>query len=161
MTVESWARDEVGTLLDRARDAGEAMGIGAIREEVGIGHGDLEEVLNELREAGEAVEATPGEWRRPFDDEVPGAAEPGELLHVHESSEETLAEAEERAGGRPAPAPASRPSPAASVAADVGEVRLTMAVASALEAETIGKLVEAGIAEAKEQARAFVLRVEP
>lgn len=137
-----WALDQVRTQLVAAELTHDTVSLETLREEVGIGHEDLMAALDQLREKGEAHEVTPGDWTG--------------------GTEEAAAE---RAGEPPPPPPATpgtenvgRRAPAAEGA---GEVVLTMAVASALDAETIGKLVEAGIAEAKAGDRAFVLRVEP
>jgi hypothetical protein len=158
MTAEAWAIEEVRTKLTLASDQGETMGIGELREEVGIGHDDLMSVLDSLRESGDAVEHTPGEWRTPYDDEREdtGSDEAGEAAaRAALDRRDGRAEEDEKPGARAAPAPQT------GTLEGGGGVVLTMAVASALDAETIGKLVEAGITEAKADDRAFVLRVEP
>lgn len=164
MTAEPWALGEVGNALDKARDQGETRDVTALREECGVGHDDLSDVLNALREQGLAVEAAPGEWRRPFDGETdvgagaedagPGAAEAA-LDRFDGRGEEDEPSAPASPGRR------AHPTAAAAVAAGEGEVRMTMAVAGALKPETMGELVAAGMEEAKEAGRAFVLRVEP
>jgi hypothetical protein len=147
MTAEAWALGEVRTILARVGDENSTATIETLREEVGIGHDDLSEVLQALRERGQAVEDSPGEWRRPFDGELDGAPDGEREMTEDDASE--------------GPAPKRRDRAAPAVAAGDGEVVLTMAVAGALDAETIGKLVEAGIGEAKADGRAFVLRVSP
>lgn len=150
MTAEAWAVAEVGTILDRKRDQGEMASFAELREETGVGHDDLKDVLDTLRESGQMVEAAPGEFRRPFDDEVAGGA--AESRPAPEPDEEPLAEEAPRLG-------AERPRPR--VTSPEGECLLTMGVAKALGAEALGKLVAAGIEEAAEQGGAFVLRVSP
>lgn len=154
MTVESWAVGEVQAVLNRAGDAGEGLGFEALREEVGIGHDDLEDVLNHLRERGDAVESAPGEWRSPYEDEREGAAIPP----AAESTQE----------GEPPPPPAKTPGTenvgrrAAPVPDDdESQIALTAKVLAAMDSETIGKIVEAGVAEAQADHKVFVLRVGP
>lgn len=154
MTAEAWAMEDVKHKLVVAGEQGEMLPFDALRSEVGIGHEDLTDVLDALREAGDAVEGAPGEWRPPYDDE-----------REARSASAPASEAEEEgAGDGPPPARRARRRQHDSDAVLNGEpggVVLTMAVASALDAETIGKLVEAGIAEAKQNDQPFVLRVEP
>jgi biotin operon repressor len=158
--VERWMTDGVRAQLVAAAQINDTISVDRLREEVGIGHADLSATLDLLREEGAAVEEAPGEWtarqaeRSRVDDDVDARAQ--ELLDRFDGKtpgEMSPAELEEPARAAPARGVRVRP--------DAGEVVLTMAVASALDAETIGKLVEAGIAEAKEAHREFVLRVMP
>lgn len=166
MTAEVWALDDVRQRLIAAGEQGEMLTVAALREAIGIGHDDLTDVLNTLREAGDAVEGAPNEWRAPYDDELESRA--GGEAAADDGSEEdaddergaaALREHDERARRRGQPLVA--PIAASGAAPTTGEVVLTMAVAKALDPETIGKLVEAGINESSEADRAFVLRVEP
>lgn len=126
------------------------LSMGELRELTGLGHEDLTAVLDELREAGAAVEAAPGEWRGPYEDEA-GEAAARAAMDRRDGRDEELDEED------PGPSPfrEERPSEEAS------EVVLTTLIASALDSETIGKLVQAGINEASSERRAFVLRVLP
>jgi hypothetical protein len=68
---EPWAVDAVATALRTQRESvGEPISEAALREQVGIGAGDLADVLALLSSEGRAVNPTPGEWREPFDDEL-------------------------------------------------------------------------------------------
>lgn len=152
MTAEPWALSEVGNALDRARDDGEPATTGALREQVGIGHEDLQDVLSALRERGEAVEAAPGEWRRPFEDEQA----------TQRAAATEAADGEEDGGvdepSTAAPARGARRG-AVMVATEDGQVVLTAKVLAALDAETIGKIVQAGVEDAGEDV--FTLTVRP
>lgn len=146
MSAEAWALGEVKTAVHKASDENRNATAEELRAEVGIGHDDLAEVLSTLRERGEVVEDAPGEWRRPYDDE----------RTAPDRSDDAAEDVSE--GGAPAPGRAP-----ARVAEEqpTSIVTLTMAVAAALDAETMGKLVEAGIAEANDERREFVLRIVP
>lgn len=150
MTAEPWALSDVEDALDRARDEGGGATLVALREEVGIGHEDLKDVLSVLRERGEAVEAAPGEWRRPFDDE-----------QATQRSHAVEAEDGEDGVAVDDPAPVQRGARRGSVlvATDDGQVVLTAKVLQALDAETIGKIVQAGVEDAGEDV--FTLTVRP
>lgn len=155
-------------MLDRARGAGEMVSFEELRTETGVGHDDMTDVLNVLRERGDAIEGAPGEWRRPFDDELEdlqassasageGEEEPVVGAASERSSEDDLSEFEGRLRERRGRAVLGEAVSARLT--DDGEVRLTVGVAVALGPEALGKLVEAGIAEAKAAERPFVLRV--
>jgi len=154
MTAEAWAMGEVKNKLVVAGEQGEMLSFDALRSEVGIGHEDLTDVLDALREAGDAVEGAPGEWRAPYEDEREARSAGAPASEADEDADDA----------EPPPARRARRRPHDSdvvMNGEPGGVVLTMAVASALDAETIGKLVEAGIAEAKQNGQPFILRVEP
>lgn len=140
-------------MLDRARDENRTVPLAELQEEVGVGHGDLQETLSALRERGEAVEGAPGEWRRPFDDELADARPVSAASD--RSGRDDLDAIEERVRVRNGQPPAPRPR----VTSESGECVLTVGVAQALGAEALGKLAAAGIEEAVAEGRAFVLRV--
>lgn len=153
MTAEEWAVTEVGNALTSATDSGGTLSVGELRETVGIGHDDLMDVLGTLREAGLAEEVTPGEWRQPD-----GEARAGESTEVTgEGATDAARAVLDRLDGK-----RERGQPAVEAPARLGaEVVLTAAVAQALGAEALGTLVMAGLGEASEAERAFVLRIEP
>jgi hypothetical protein len=139
MPAEGWAIDAVANELALARDAGEMRSVSALQEACGVGHEDLMAVLDVMRERGSAVEAAPGEWRQPFEDEVaPPAAEDAPQAPEAPGGM-SLAEAEMRTGpGRAGTVPAR---------ALVGEATASLprAMADVLDAAAIGALVKAGI----------------
>jgi hypothetical protein len=55
----------VGDELTKAADLGETRSRAQRQEAVGIGAGDLDAVLDELRTSGRAVEEAPDEWTTP------------------------------------------------------------------------------------------------
>jgi hypothetical protein len=156
MTAEPAAFDQVRGKLEERAVAGEAVTEAELREEFGIGHDDLTQVLQSLSNDGEAVHEAPGEWRAPYADErerfarATGEEGDGEAAEP----EAAAAEAVERtaAGGLRRQAPV-RPQ----VVAGDGEVVLTKGVLSVMDDETIGKIVKAGVEES--DGDEFVLRV--
>lgn len=140
-------RDE----LHRATDVGETGSRARLQAACALGAGDLEAALATLREAGEITEITPDVF---------------ELIPVGEREEREALDAEEaeRArveAGEPMALPGAERPPAGAhlarearrpfaelLAAQQSTVKLTKGVAAALNAETIGALVKAGIEEA-------------
>lgn len=173
MTAEAWALDDVKNRLIVASEAGEMLSVAALRDEIGIGHDDLTSVLDALRESGDAVEGAPNEWRAPYDDERDAAPATESAAEQGDEDDEAAAAARRALDRRDRPA-RERAAPTAREAIGAlaedspftggvtkGGVVLTQKVAGALSSETIGELVKAGISEAEEDQRAFVLRVEP
>lgn len=151
MGAPEFAIPIVEDALRRAADQGESMTIAALQEAAGVGREDLEATLEELTKRGEAVEEAPGEWRAPYEDERRDQRKPDER---DERVRAALDGPAPRAGEAVLEG-------ARALAGGGGEVVLTSAMANALGAETLGELVKAGIAEAAEQAREFVLVVRP
>lgn len=152
---------EVQRLLVVAKDSGEPASEALLQEECGLGHDDLHGVLDQLREHGMAEEVAPGEWQAPSD-RVPARAlevevpdEPDDRVEAaraamrerDEMSSEVQRLLGSRAGG--------------SSFAGAPTVRLTTAIANALDAEALGKLVKAGIDEATAHDQPFTLEVAP
>lgn len=140
---------ELERLLVVAAEEGRTLALSEMQGELGVGHDDLGEMLDALREKGTAVEAAPSEWRGPMVDEMP-PSEPAPdqerrvRVSVGENDREQLAPR----------------ATALSVGMDA-TVKLTPAVAAALSAEALGEVVKAGIAEANKAGDAFVLEVGP
>lgn len=146
---------ELERLLVVAAETGESREFGTLREELAMGHDDLTQALNVLREHGKAHEESPGCWTGGSDDaggpvvvSVPDPAEPHE-----ENGGAAALERFDRARGEP------RPFTSESAAVAGATIRLTVAVANALDAESLGKLVKAGISEAVEQELPFTMEV--
>lgn len=154
MGAPEFAIPIVEDALRRAADQGESMTIAALQEAAGVGREDLEATLEELTKRGEAVEEAPGEWRAPYEDERRDQRKPDEPDGRDERVRAALDGPAPRAGEAVLEG-------ARALAGGGGEVVLTSAMANALGAETLGELVKAGIAEAAEQAREFVLVVRP
>lgn len=140
-----------------ASEQGETRAFGDLQGQLGVGHGQLEEALDTLREHGKAVEAAPGEWRGPMADELgegpvngsqPEAEEPRVEVHVGGEDEPGAISAVDGSRVEFYPPPADQPT-----------VRLTFAIADALEPASLGALVKAGISEAKEHGEPFWLEV--
>lgn len=150
MAVEDWQLDAVRDSLQRASDVGETRTRAALQNEVGIGAGDLQGVLDELRQRGELTETAPGEY-------------------------ETLTEelrAERAAARAPASAAEEEPPPRARAAAarlaappsaddEMVEVALSRGVAGALDEAALGKLIKAGLDESAEKQTGFRFEVAP
>lgn len=133
-----------------------------------MGHGDLDAALEELRTAGEASEVAPDEFesipedvreqreraRAGEEEPEPEPAAPAPMPTVPAPHEMSLAEAERRAG-RGAPSTGGAPPPAEK------RVELPAGVAAALDVEALGRIVTAGVEEAKTVGARFVLVIEP
>lgn len=171
MAAEEYQVALVRDALQRASDIGEQRSRAQLQQECGLGSGDLEAVLEELRGAGEATEVAPDAFEAMSeevrearaaaraDDEDAGAEEGAdEEPEPHEGRGPahlpSLAEAE-RAAGRGAPSAGGAPPVAKR------EVRLTMGVAGALDEAALGQLVKAGIDEARGDGAVFILTVSP
>lgn len=149
---------ELERLLVIASDLGEARSFASLREELGIGHEDLEAALGVLREHGKAQELTPGEWSGPDGDALePEHVAEAERVVVSVSGPDGESVEDDRA-------PLGR----AEVSVQTGSwaieptVRLTMAIAQSLDAQALGALVKAGIDDAAtREGEVFVLEVLP
>lgn len=157
MTAEAAAFEQVRNAIVVASEQGSTVEESDLREEFGIGHGDLTEVLNDLRDKGEAVNETPGEWRAPYEDEREAfaAAEAAERREARaadddDEDDEELPPAARAGSARVAPARTA-------VIAGDGEVVLTKGVLNVMDDETIGKIVKAGVEES--DGDEFTLRV--
>jgi hypothetical protein len=150
--------------LRRGSESGEGRSRSALREAVGVGAGDLDRILTELREAGEASEQAPDEWilaggSGVEDDEPEPVEEPGVSLAEAEAAARSEAGHREEAAYAAATLP-GRPRGQAA-AAEVVRVQLDAAVAAVMESDALGKLVEAGIVKAAERQVGFVFEVTP
>lgn len=158
MAVEQWQRSLVLNQLRRAdRDiADPGPTFAELRESSRLGHPDLLDVLKELKEDG-TVEEDSGHFRllrelgeeEVEEEEIPEELRPEEEQRGGETAAEPEAEPETPA---PRPLPASDGLPVETV--------LTPTMATALTDEMLGQLVKAGIADAGDRRREFVLRIE-
>lgn len=147
--------DLVAGELTKAADLGETRSRAALQEAVGVGSGDLDRALDELRATGRASEVEPDGWTGAVeeDPEVPEPEpEPDALAELGPS--EPLRHEGFSLPGRPR---------TGRVVLDDAEgekrVELTAGVASALSAEVLGQLVKAGIDEAQAAGVSFVFEV--
>lgn len=146
---------ELERLLLVASESGESREFGTLREELAMGHDDLTEALSTLREHGKAHEEAPGYWTGGSDEASTGPVVVSVPDPVDEADDLRSAAALERFDrGRGGGAFTSE-----SAAVAGATIRLTVAVANALDAESLGKLVKAGIAEAVEQEQPFTMEV--
>jgi hypothetical protein len=137
--------------LMKAADLGETRSRAELQAAVGIGAGDLDRVLSELRMSGEATEDAPDEWTGAATSTAAPATEHEERPAPVEDQDEP------ELPGRPRQ-PGSTLTPADD---DDRRVELTMAVAQALDEATLGKLVKAGIDDAREAGVSFEFVVLP
>lgn len=168
MAAEEYQVALVRDALQRASDIGEQRSRAQLQEECGLGSGDLEAVLEELRGSGEATEVAPDAFEAMSEEvrEARAAARADEGAGAEEGEHEqpppftreaelpSLAEAE-RAAGRGAPSTGGAPPPAEK------RVELPAGVAAALDVESLGRIVTAGVEEAKAVGARFVLVIEP
>lgn len=155
--------------LELAAERGETVTRAEVQEKYGAGAGDVDEMLNVLREHGKAFEVAPGEWRGPTLAELEEAraavVEPprvkvsvpdgdGDVDPDFAARAERLSDAITRR--RLLGATGER------VAMVAGEptVRLTRAIAAALDADALGKVVQAAL-DGLEDGEVFVLEVTP
>lgn len=151
-------REAVAEELSRASDIGETRSRAQLQASIAIGAGDLEAVLNELREAGEASEVAPGEWEPVMVVDVPpGAPEPeperGVEVDEFEEHEPGMVPADGRLVHRH-----GVPGRVGYSGVPERAVLLSRAMVESLDAEALGKLVLAGV---QGEEGVFVLRVEP
>lgn len=146
--VHEMAR-EVAMALVNAREQGETVPEAKLREDFGLGHDDLRGILEQLAGRGMAQEVTPGDWESiDTREEEPVEADSGRVrVNVPEPGDEP--EAQEEEPFAPEPFLMSQPT-----------VRLTVAIADALDAEALGKLVKAGIEDSADD-EVFVLEIVP
>lgn len=148
-----------------AAERGETLSIAEMQEIAGAGHDDLMAMLDTLREHGKAVEDAPGDWRGPLQDELDAIAaadrkpDPVRVSvpdHESENGGGRAAELAELAGRQrietePAPAEWFGPDPT---------VRLTRSIAEALDAEALGKVVQAAL-QGLDDSEPFLLEILP
>jgi len=163
-----WQRDAAKRAVANANRAGLEPTFQELIGSSGMGKPDLLAGLSALQGDDDVIE-TDGRFKikgvEPGDEEAVPASQVERFLESADAEEER-----ERADGDdPPPAPAAAepdvPAPpvaaaAGSVPTEAGTVRLTHAMASALDEDTIGKVVSAGIEDAKRNRTRFVLVVE-
>lgn len=142
---------ELARLLEIAADTGDRVTLAQVREEFGVGHEDALALLGELRANGKAIEVAPGEW------EAPSGIE-GVTMPVDESVAEPARVVVSTPDLEPPPARGAQGVFVGGPA--VPTVRLTMAVAEALNAEALGQVVKAALG-GLEDGEAFYLEVAP
>lgn len=140
----------VGDELRRIADRGELASRSQLQEAVGIGAGDLELALGELRERGEASEVEPDRFGVPVSEEERGVE--GDVLP--EEQREMLPDP------LSAPGPKERGPEPWRIASHGAQVSMPRAVAGVLDAEALGKLLKAGIETAAADVT-FVFEVTP
>lgn len=166
--IEVEAFEQVRLKLVERTEQGEPITEAELREELGIGHDDLTGVLTVLRERGDATNVAPAEWRAPYESEREEAAADDAATAALDHFDGKNGPAEEE-DGAPASSrgeePIERTPPPARdgrvIVAEAGNVTLTAKVLAAMDAETIGKLVKAGVEEASDASLPFIFRVEP
>lgn len=146
MTAEPWLIGEVSRVIDMASDESRLVSVEEMRNEIGAGHDDLVEALDELRVRGDAVEGAPSEWRRPYDDESIDAVVETDAA-VGPQGRAVVEQAKRGAGT------------AIQLEVGGGQVVLTAKVLAALTEETIGAIVRAGVEDAGDDV--FTLTVRP
>lgn len=151
-TLVEMVRDELRRISDRGELATRAQ----MQDAGGVGAGDLDAILTLLREGGELTQVEPDGWR---------------LLNEEEQAEQDIPD--EAAADAVVKSPASTYRQLQDIGAANAEearrqevaavvrVELASAVANALDVEGLGKIVAAGIAEAKARDCAFVFEVTP
>jgi hypothetical protein len=142
--------------LTVAAESGEPMTLAAVQESLGVGHDDAVGALETLREHGKAVEVAPGEWSGPTQDELDAAA-----ASSVEATPRVVVRADVPEEAEDVPRRARAPAGAEGILTLAEPtVRLTMAIAEALDADAIGKLVKAAIA-GTEAGEVFILEITP
>lgn len=139
---------ELERLLVVAAETGEPREFASLREELAIGHDDMQKALDTLREHGKAQEVAPGMWSGP---EAGAVSVPPAPVVVSAPEPEPLADLDEGYADA-----ATREAMRFDVAPTV---RLTVAIANALDPDALGKLVKAGIEEASAAGETFTLEV--
>lgn len=151
---------ECANLLVVAAEQGEPISEGRLREELGVGHDDLRGMLAQLSDRGMASEVAPGSW-------TAGVAE------AESMPEPVVVSVAERAEASPrlADAPDARQGRGERQGRDIEQwlqagvmvdatVRITRGIAHALDAEALGKLLLAGLADTGDD-DVFVLEIVP
>lgn len=136
---------ECANLLVVAAEQGEPISEGRLREELGVGHDDLRGMLAQLSDRGMASEVAPGSW-------TAGVAEAESMPEPVVVSVAERAEASPRLADAPDALQAG-------VMVDA-TVRITRGIAHALDAEALGKLLLAGLADTGDD-DVFVLEIVP
>lgn len=138
---------ELERLLVIEAERGATVTEAHLREELGVGHDDLRELLSTLCEVGKAVEEAPGEWTG--GDGVPAAQEAPRVVVKAGEPEEVDGPPAVRSSGLPG---WGLEPPA--------QVRLSRGMIEALGAEALGALIKAGISDTVEGGT-FRLEVTP
>lgn len=150
---------ELERLLAEAGDLGRTRSFESLREELGLGHNDLTEAIDTLREVGKAVEVAPGEWSGPNGDES-GEPEPLRVSVPEVAESERLdaaaAALRRRDGGQAYEAAVA----SGLIGGPETTVRLTRAIADELDAAALGQIVKAGL-KGVDATVPFVLEVQP
>lgn len=150
---------ELERVLTLAADSGEPAARASLQAELGVGGDELQSMLDELRAHGKAVEVTPGEWRGPLAEDGAAEPQPVTVSAPEPENQDELSDEQVRAWfARQDREPMAAPMPAVDMVSGA-TVRLTPAVADALDPEALGKLVKAGIDEAKAVGLPFILEV--
>lgn len=158
--------------LRRATDTGDSRSRQQLREACGVGAGDLDAIMGELQAEGVASEQAPDELVL-----VEATPDDGQPLAPAGAEADELIDDEPEAEPEPEPEPEPpEPSPwagesalfpreelRAAVMVERPRSTITMShdVANALEVDTLGRMVAAGIAEAREKGVGFVFEVTP
>lgn len=154
VALKGLVRDE----LARASDIGEARSRTQLREACGIGSGDLEAILAELREEGVATEEAPDEYVLARE-ETPASPEV-EAEAAAPEPEPSADERRRRRGGREADGSrVTAIGPEGRVEFGYANVTMPKGVLAVLDDEAVGKLVKAGVENAGDEG--FVFEVTP
>lgn len=161
---------ELARELELAAERGVSLTFSVMQEQFGLGHHDLEVSLDLLREHGQAVEESPGEWRGPTMDELDTAAKTGTTPAADDGrvrvrvDEGDAAQDEAATAGRDRlremdgqRAPAASSGWIGEATAAGPDVRLTRGIAEKMGDEALGQLVKAGLEDA--DGDTFVLEV--
>lgn len=159
------ARD-VEALLTAATEQNETWTIERLMDELGTSESDVAEALDQLRSVGKAMEDTPGEWRGPYEYERRSeVGEPGPVTVTVSEDDGEPGETfvRDTFTGRPGTRLEEHAGEYGAVWEGVVEsqpvsARLTRGMATALGAEALGALVQAGIEETPE-GQPFTLEV--
>lgn len=154
-------RDEMRRVTDRGELASRAM----LRDAVGIGAGDLQAVLDELRDHGEASEIEPDGYRLVADGQLAEedaalAAEVGPRLDAGLPAHVTVEEAKEAGWEDRRPLSAVQVGGYREEYSGAAQVTMPRAVADVLDAAALGALLKAGIDTAT-PGETFVFEVTP
>lgn len=143
---------ELERLLVIAADSGETRSVAGLQEELGMGRSDLMGALDVLREHGKAITVAPDEWSGPgVEDMPPESADAGPVrvsVSDDEDGGERAVEYFRRQDGQLEPLPDGEARRWHTIGAAGPTVRLTRAIADALDPEAIGKIVKAGLESA-------------
>jgi hypothetical protein len=144
--------------LEIAKDEGVTLSVEELMERVALEGDDMDAALDILRTHGKAVEESPRQWRAPYGDEVPEAVESARVRvsATTDESHDGVAASMEQWEAEQLPLPPLIP-PLQYIPPQA-TVRLTRSIADALNAESLGQLVKAGIGDTDGP---FLLEVVP